>query len=121
MSCAGLGDFVYKTRGSHVAAKTGLKFDDGSELAADVVLFATGLGDSKSAMTAVCDEEIYSKAGRVWGLDPEGEIHAAWRDIGVPNMWFMMGNLALCRFHSKHVALQIKAIEEGVFGTRYKL
>ncbi|KAG9220500.1 hypothetical protein CCMSSC00406_0003956 [Pleurotus cornucopiae] len=101
--------------------KTGLKFDDGSELAADVVLFATGLGDSKSAMTAVCDEEVYSKAGRVWGLDPEGEIHAAWRDIGVPNMWFMMGNLALCRFHSKHVALQIKAIEEGVFGTRYKL
>jgi len=30
-----------------------------------------------------------------------------------------MGNLALCRFHSKHVALQIKAIEEKKFGTRY--
>jgi hypothetical protein len=49
----------------------------------------------------------------------------------------LAGNLALCRFHSKHVALrmcwffqlnsyssaaatvEIKAIEEGVFGERY--
>ncbi|KAF4592656.1 FAD/NAD(P)-binding domain-containing protein [Pleurotus pulmonarius] len=101
--------------------KTGLKFDDGSELDADVVLFATGLGDGRSIMKSVCDEEVSSKVGRVWGLDPEGEIYGAWRDVGVRNMWFMTGNLALCRFHSKHLALQIKAIEEGVFGSRYQL
>ncbi|KAG9224371.1 hypothetical protein PLEOSDRAFT_1065723 [Pleurotus ostreatus PC15] len=109
--------------GPHIECftKTGLKFDDGSELNADVVLFATGLGDSRSVMRSVCDEEVSSKVGRVWGLDPEGEIYGAWRDVGVQNMWIMTGNLALCRFHSKHLALQIKAIEEGVFGSRYQL
>jgi hypothetical protein len=29
------------------------------------------------------------------------------------------GSLALCRFHSKQLALQIKAAEEGLLGTRY--
>jgi len=47
------------------------------------------------------------------------EIRGVWRDLGIPNMWAMMGNLATCRFYSKHVALQIKAIEEKMFGTRY--
>lgn len=42
-------------------------------------------------MRSVCDEEVSSKVGRVWGLDPEGEIYGAWRDVGVQNMWFMTG------------------------------
>jgi hypothetical protein len=29
------------------------------------------------------------------------------------------GNLALCRFHSKQLAIQIKAIEEDIMGERY--
>ncbi|KAL0956661.1 hypothetical protein HGRIS_002793 [Hohenbuehelia grisea] len=101
--------------------KNGIKFDDGSELATDVVLFATGLGDARRVMHNVCGDEVANKVSRLWGLNEEGEINGAWRDVSVPGMWFMMGNLALCRFHSKHLALQIKAIEEGVFGTRYTL
>ncbi len=42
----------------------------------------------------------------MWSVDAEGEIRTAWRDSGVPNFWFMMGNLMLCRFHSKHLALR---------------
>ncbi|KAJ6564733.1 FAD/NAD(P)-binding domain-containing protein [Mycena capillaripes] len=82
--------------------ETGIKFEDGSELPADVTIFAAGLGDA-------CDP----------GLNAEGEINGAWRDLGVHGLWYMMGNLALARFYSKHVALQIKAMEEGVFGERY--
>jgi len=55
----------------------------------------------------------------LWGLDDEGEIRGAWKDMGVPGLWYMVGNLALCRFYSKHVVLQIKAMEEGIFGSRY--
>ncbi|KAJ3480860.1 hypothetical protein NLJ89_g12254 [Agrocybe chaxingu] len=71
------------------------------------------------AVTRLCGPSVSSACGRVWGLNSEGEINGAWRDLGVKGLWFMIGNLALCRFHSSHLALQIKAIEEGVFGDRY--
>ncbi|KAJ7159293.1 hypothetical protein C8R43DRAFT_882040 [Mycena crocata] len=99
----------------------GLKFENGSELAADVVVFATGLGDARNGVRKICGDEIGDKVKPIWGLDAEGEIRGTWRDLGVPGLWYMMGNLALCRFHSKHVALQIKAMEEGVFGERYSM
>ncbi|KAJ7676551.1 hypothetical protein DFH06DRAFT_1168458 [Mycena polygramma] len=99
----------------------GLRFEDGSELGADVVIFATGLGDARSGVRRICGDAVGDKCKPIWGLNAEGEINGAWRDLGVPGLWYMLGNLALCRFHSKHVALQIKAIEEGVFGERYSL
>jgi hypothetical protein len=55
-------------------------------------------------------------------MDDEGEINGTWRDMGIKGMWYMMGkffkefwsflnqlvpgNLALCRFYSKHLALR---------------
>ncbi|KAG5641535.1 hypothetical protein DXG03_004810 [Asterophora parasitica] len=99
----------------------GLEFEDGTILDADTVIFATGLGDSRSHVGKVCGEEVEKRLKPLWGLDAEGEINGAWRDLGVKGIWSMLGNLALSRFHSKHVALQIKAIEEGVFGERYSL
>ncbi|KAF5371804.1 hypothetical protein D9758_003455 [Tetrapyrgos nigripes] len=88
--------------------ETGLVFEDGSELPADVI----GL---------VCGEEITKRVKPIWGLDSEAEIRGCWRDLGVPGLWFMAGNFALSRFYSKHIALQIKAMEEGKFGPRYSL
>ncbi|KAF8884029.1 FAD/NAD-P-binding domain-containing protein [Infundibulicybe gibba] len=88
----------------------GLKFENGSELLADVVVFSTG---------GICGDDVTDRCSPIWGLDEEGEINGCWRDMGVKGLWSMMGNLAYCRFHSKHVALQIKAMEVGVFDGRY--
>ncbi|KAK1217332.1 hypothetical protein PQX77_020013 [Marasmius sp. AFHP31] len=101
--------------------ETGLRFEDGSELPADVVLFATGFGDIREYIRKICGEEVSRKCKPIWGMNEEGEINGIYRDLGFPGLWYIMGNLALCRFHTKHVALQIKAMEEGVFGTRYAL
>ncbi|PFH45534.1 hypothetical protein AMATHDRAFT_71621 [Amanita thiersii Skay4041] len=101
--------------------ETGILFENGSELPADVVVFATGLGDIREQIRQVCGDEVTNACTRIWGLNKEGELNGAWRDLGVPGLWYMLGNFALCRFHSKHIALQIKAIEEGVFGERYTL
>ena len=49
------------------------------------------LGETREAVRRLCDEETGSKIGPIWGLNEEGEINGAWRDIGVPNMWYMMG------------------------------
>lgn len=94
-------------------------FDDGTELQADVIVFATGLGDAQAHIRRVCGDALVKECKPIWGLNKEGELNGVWRDLGVKGLWYMMGNLALARFHSKHVALQIKAMEEGIFGERY--
>ncbi|EGO00177.1 hypothetical protein SERLA73DRAFT_52761 [Serpula lacrymans var. lacrymans S7.3] len=98
---------------------SGLEFENGSTLDADVVIFATGFSDVRSSYREVLDDAIGDKLSPIWGLNAEGEFNSAWREVGAEGIWCMMGNLALCRFHSKHLALQIKAKEEGIFGTRY--
>lgn len=99
--------------------KTGLKFTDGSEVEADVVMYATGFDDYRGPIRAILGEDPESPLTPIWGLNDEGELRTTWREVGVPNAWYMMGNLCWSRFFSKHVALQIKAKQEGLFGTRY--
>lgn len=101
--------------------ETGLLFEDGSELPADVVVFATGLSDIREHIRKVCGEEIYERCPPIWGLDKQGELNGNVRELGTPGLWYFVGNFAVCRFHSKHLALQIKAKEEGLFDARYSL
>ena len=123
--------------------KTGMRFEDGSTLDADVVVFSTGLGDFRDGFREILGEELCGKVKQIWGLDGDGELKGAWRDIGVDNLWCMTGNLAMCRYHSRHVALrefvlrfiflrysdgidghertEIKAAKEGLFTGRYSL
>ncbi|KZP29876.1 FAD/NAD(P)-binding domain-containing protein [Athelia psychrophila] len=97
----------------------GILFEDGSEIPADVIIFATGLGDSRETVRAICGDKVASECTPIWGLDAEGELQGCWREFGVPNLWYMSGGLGQCRFHSKHVALQIKAMQAGIYGPRY--
>ncbi|KAI6145597.1 FAD/NAD(P)-binding domain-containing protein [Pisolithus tinctorius] len=106
---------------------TGLLFEDGSTLNADVVIFATGYRDAREAYLQLLPTYLHSAVQPIWGIDEEGELNSVSREIGgrgpdankVAGLWSLMGNLAMCRFFSKHVALQIKAYEEGIFGERY--
>jgi hypothetical protein len=41
----------------------------------------------------ICGPEITDRIKRIWGLDEEGESRGAWRDCGVDNLWYMMGEL----------------------------
>ena len=86
--------------------KTGLKFENGSTLDADLVVFATGLGDYRDNVKKIIGEELGSELKQVWGLDGDNEAKGAWRDIGIDNLWYMTGNLAMCRYYSRHVALR---------------
>ena len=79
-------------------------------------------GDSREPLRNILGPEAGARLRPIWGLDPEGEICGAWRDIGIPRAWYMTGdisschegneaeskagNFALCRFHSKHLALR---------------
>ena len=92
----------------------GLKFADGSELEADEIVLATGYQDMRSQTRITFGDEVADRVGGVWGFNEEGEFRTIWQRSGHPGFWFHGGNLALCRYYSIFLALQIKALEEGV-------
>lgn len=75
--------------------KTGMVFEDGSELQADVVIFASGFGDSRVPMREVVDEDVGKRIPPIWNLDYEGETRGAWKELGTENLWCMMGTWIL--------------------------
>ncbi|KAK4155992.1 hypothetical protein C8A00DRAFT_13013 [Chaetomidium leptoderma] len=87
----------------------GLKFADGSELEADEVVFATGFDSMRTTAAAILGHELPDQVGGIWGWDKEGEMRTIWRDSGHPGLWFHGGNLAMCRYYSRLVALQVMA------------
>ncbi|GJJ14647.1 hypothetical protein Clacol_008913 [Clathrus columnatus] len=96
-----------------------LVFEDGSAIKADVIVFATGFGDEHDAARKIFSDKLVDKMKPVWGLTDEGEIRGVYTECGLPNVYVLMGNFALGRLHSPHVALQIKAKEEGLYTTAY--
>ncbi|KXJ97287.1 hypothetical protein Micbo1qcDRAFT_191810 [Microdochium bolleyi] len=92
----------------------GIKFADGDFLAADEVVFATGYQNMRTQARLMFGDGVADKVGDVWGLTEEGEFRTMWQRSGHPGFWFMGGNLLLCRYNSALLALQIKALEEGI-------
>ena len=82
----------------------GIVFSDGSELPADVVVFAyafhlvsllcgadtsspyhsTGHQNMRESNVEMLGEEVMSKTGPVFGLDEEGELNGSYRPCGHP-------------------------------------
>lgn len=77
--------------------ETGAEFEDGSKLDADVFVFATGYGDPRNPMRDILGPELGKKLTPVWGIDEEGEIRSAWKELGIENCWAMMGKLSISR------------------------
>ncbi|KAM0433519.1 hypothetical protein ACHAPT_004399 [Fusarium lateritium] len=93
----------------------GLRFADGTELEADEIIFATGYQNMRTQTRVMFGDEIADQVGDVWGFNNEGEMRVMWQKSGHPGFWFHGGNLAICRYYSKLLALQIKGLEEGLY------
>jgi len=102
---------------------TGVKFDDGTELPADLIVYATGYSSMNGWAAKLISQDVADKVGKCWGLgsgttkDPgpwEGELRNMWKPATVENLWFHGGNLHQSRHYSKFLALQLKARLEGV-------
>ena len=96
---------------------------DGTELKADLIVYATGYGPMNGWAAELISQEVADKVGKCWGLgtnttkDPgpyEGEPRNMWKPTHQENLWFHGGNLHQSRFWSQFVALQVKARMEGI-------
>ena len=54
-------------------------------------LALTSLGNARDVVQHLVDPETFKEVGEIWNLNVEGEFNGVWGDIGVPNLWFMMG------------------------------
>jgi putative flavoprotein involved in K+ transport len=96
---------------------------DGSELEADLVVYATGYGSMNGWAADLISREVADKVGKVWGLgsdttkDPgpwEGEQRNMWKPTQQHALWFHGGNLHQSRHYSQYLSLQLKARMEGI-------
>ncbi len=104
--------------------------DNGTELPADVIVYATGYGSMNGWVADLVDKETADKVGKVWGLgsntpkDPgpwEGEQRNMWKPTQQEALWFHGGNLHQSRHYSQFLSLQLKARMEGIPTPVYRL
>ena len=102
---------------------TGVRLADGTELPADLIVYATGYGSMNGWAAKLISQEVADKVGKCWGLgsdttkDPgpwEGELRNMWKPTRQEALWFHGGNLHQSRHYSLYLALQLKARMEGL-------
>lgn len=103
---------------------------DGTELEADLIVYATGYGSMNGWAADLISREVADKVGKVWGLgsnttkDPgpwEGEQRNMWKPTQQAALWFHGGNLHQSRHYSQYLSLQLKARMEGIATPVYGL
>ncbi len=101
----------------------GVVMDDGEEIHADAVIACIGYHSMHETVAGIVSREAADRIGPCWGLgsgtrgDPgpwQGELRNMWKPTAQEGLWFHGGNLALSRYYSKFVALQIKARVAGL-------
>ena len=96
---------------------------DGTELPADLIVYATGFGSMNQFLADIVSPEVANRVGKVWGLgssttkDPgpwEGELRNMWKPTNQEQLWIHGGNLHQSRHYSQFLSLQLKARYEGL-------
>jgi len=123
------GSIRLKTGAIERITRNAVVMKDGTELPAELIVFATGYGSMNGWAAHLISQEVADKVGKCWGLgsdtpkDPgpwEGELRNMWKPTQQEGLWFHGGNLHQSRHYSQFLALQLKAravgIETPVYG-----
>ena len=92
----------------------GARFRDDTTLAADLIVLATGYKKQEHLVRNLFGEDVAARIGPIWGFGERQELRNMYARTEQSGLWFIAGSLAQCRINSKYLALQIKAIEEGL-------
>ena len=92
----------------------GALLKDGSVRPADLLVLATGYHSQQDLVRRLLGNDAADRVGQIWGFGPDGEMANMWKRTPQEGLWFIAGGLGQCRIYSKYLALQVKAIEEGL-------
>ncbi|MGY3532660.1 flavin-containing monooxygenase [Bradyrhizobium sp. USDA 4452] len=92
----------------------GVRLKSGETVAADLIVLATGYRPQEELVKRLFGEAMAARVGPIWGFGDGQELRNMYTRTPQPGLWFIAGSLAQCRINSRYLALQIKAIEEGL-------
>ncbi|KYH01678.1 NAD(P)/FAD-dependent oxidoreductase [Bradyrhizobium sp. DOA1] len=92
----------------------GAQMRDGTTIAADLIVLSTGYKPQEYLVRKLFGDAVADRVGPIWGFGDGFELRNMYARTEQPGLWFIAGSLAQCRINSKYLALQIKAIEEGI-------
>jgi hypothetical protein len=95
----------------------GALLKDGTIVPADVIVLGTGYYPQGELVRRALGEEMAEKIGQIWGEDSDGELANMFKRTPQQGAWFIAGSLTQARIYSKYLALQIRAMEEGLIDT----
>jgi cation diffusion facilitator CzcD-associated flavoprotein CzcO len=92
----------------------GARMRNGDTIKADLIVLATGYKGQQHLVRKLFGDEVAGRVGPIWGFGEGQELRNMYTRTAQPGLWFIAGSLAQCRINSKFLALQIKAIEQGL-------
>jgi putative flavoprotein involved in K+ transport len=92
----------------------GAKLKSGETLPADLIVLATGYRPQEELVRKLFGEAIARRVGPIWGFGDGQELRNMYTRTPQAGLYFIAGSLAQCRINSRYLALQIKALEEGL-------
>ncbi|EHB59254.1 FAD-dependent pyridine nucleotide-disulfide oxidoreductase [Mycolicibacterium rhodesiae JS60] len=93
--------------------ESGVSMRDGTQVAADAAIFATGYGNQSAQVRELFGDQIADEVGPIWGFGDDLEIRNTWRPTPVDGLWFVGGGIPHARNYGRYVALQIKGRLDG--------
>jgi putative flavoprotein involved in K+ transport len=94
---------------------SGIEMKSGDNFDIDLMVTATGYKGQEYVVEEFFGKAVVEKVGPIWGFDNDRqELRNMWMQTNQPGLWFHAGSLAQCRIFSKFLALQIRAIQDGI-------
>ncbi len=93
-------------------------FSDGSSLAADIIVLATGYKPLQEWVRAMFGDEVADRVGPIWGIGDDGELRGMYAQTGQEGFYVAGGGLPGARAYSHYTALLIKSALEGLLPSR---
>jgi cation diffusion facilitator CzcD-associated flavoprotein CzcO len=92
----------------------GARLKSGETLAADLIVLSTGYRPQEELVRKLFGEGVAKRVGPIWGFGDSQELRNMYTRTPQAGLYFIAGSLAQCRINSRYLALQIKALEEGL-------
>jgi len=92
----------------------GARMKTGETLPADLIVLATGYRPQEELVRKLFGDAVTKRVGPIWGFGDGQELRNMYVRTPQAGLYFIAGSLAQCRINSRYLALQIKAIEEGL-------
>jgi putative flavoprotein involved in K+ transport len=110
------GDIKLKNGSVKELTERHIIFEDGTSLEADAIIASTGYRSMKDVVAQLISPDVAEAVGVSGGLGSgvKGEMRNLWKPTAQEAFWYMSGNLAMARFYSRFLALQLKARMEGI-------